>query len=256
MRHSGRQLCGPQVSCSRFPAIWTFEYDDAARLTAVIDAEGDRTHVRRNSAGAVEAIVGPEGVTWTIGTNNEGFIGSITTPMADTWTCAYAPGGLLDAMASPTAHEWTFADDEIGRLTRDEEATLDRVVEGTERSVTYSSAEGRQTDYREALVGASVSSETTGNARSRTERLPDGFVERRLPDGTTVRQKSAPHPALGYIARYSEFVGIYTPGGAIYEATATQTATLRGCVWWSRRCDFWHSDWRGSHESDRSVVLC
>lgn len=77
-----------------------FEYDEAGRLGAIVDAFGNATRVERDADGALAAIVGPYGATTELELNGDGLLVRAEDPEGHAVQMRYDEGGLLTRLAT------------------------------------------------------------------------------------------------------------------------------------------------------------
>jgi len=81
---------------------YEFGYDDAALLETVTDADGNVTHIERDTNGKI-TIVAPFGQQTKLKVNADGYLEKITNPAREEVQLTYHPGGLLHTLTVPGA---------------------------------------------------------------------------------------------------------------------------------------------------------
>jgi RHS repeat-associated protein len=213
---------------------YSFVYDAARRLTAVVDAFGNITSIERSTSGEPTAIVAPGGQRTSLVVGAQGFLAAIANPASETTSLTYGAGGLLATLSEPRGGIHTFGYDSQGRLVRDESPdgavkTLSRVETTDSVSVTVRTALGRETLYTSELL-------STGD-RLRRVREPSGAVTTRIigadgleristPDGSTITLTSGGDSRWGSRVPRVKSMLILTPGGRRSEIAVDQSAEL------------------------------
>jgi RHS repeat-associated protein len=214
---------------------WRFEYDEAGRLAAAVDADGGRTRVERAADGSPAALVAPGGERTLLRVGGDGFLAAAGYAWGAEARCAYAAGGLLTELTDLRGATHRFAYDELGRLARDEGpegARTDLVRLPTDEGyrVGTVSAEGREAGYRvEDVAGGGRRRVATccGGGGTTRERAPDGAESTVLPDGSRVSMRTAPDPRFGTDVILPAAMTLETPAGLRSETRLRRTVELR-----------------------------
>ncbi len=213
---------------------WRFEYDEAKRLAAVIDGEGDTTRIERDAAGRPVAIVGPRGQRTALVQDGGGRLEAIADPAGNRWRMRYDGGGLLTAFTDPRGGESRMEYDGTGRLVRDVNPedgvkTLIRTETAAGVKVEVRTGLGRTTTYFDERL--------PGGARRRTVRTPGGAEttlvlrengSRTLTkaDGTTITSLPGADPRFGMALPLTASQTLVTPDGRRREMTTRHEARL------------------------------
>lgn len=213
-------------------ALWTFGFDAQHRLTSLTDRDGNVTQVVRNGGGDAVAIVAPGGQATALALDASGLLATVTAPEGDAVHLGYDASGLLTSLVEPGggAHAFTWA---AGRLVRDDgpagrSAAIAQQQDGTRRTVTFTSAEGRTTSYLRELLPAGDHSLRTDPAGAVTEKLvtPDGTSVTTLPDGTVTTLSYVPDPRWGWSVPQVGRLRVQTPAGLVREVSVSSSAAF------------------------------
>lgn len=212
--------------------VFRFEYDEAGRLVAIVDADGDRTTIERNAAGVALAIVGPFGHRTALGIV-AGQLASVTNPNDETDTFVYGAGGLVTTATDARLHASTYAYDARGRLLTAADAalggvTLARTASAGSYTVTRTSALNRATRYDVTTnADGSQTRKSTFPDGTYTQSLAarDGKYASTLPDNTEQTHRVAGDPRFGLQSAYAASSETKTGGRTLRIATRRQ-ATL------------------------------
>ncbi|MEQ9080749.1 MAG: RHS repeat-associated core domain-containing protein [Sandaracinaceae bacterium] len=223
---TGRHLATHSVQTQR--ALLTFGYDSEGRLSEVEDEDGHRLGVER---GATVDLVGPFGQRTALTIGADGWLRELRDPASRRWALDYHPedargrGGLLRTYRAPGGSASTFTYDDAGRLVRDEgdegfELRLARTADGLAEEIVRTTAEGRQTRYRDETDAAggprTVVTQPDGTTITvtRPEAEDAGDVAFVSSDGTALSVGSTPHPLFGRAAPFAATTTLTLPSGA------------------------------------------
>src|SRR5262249_23100106 len=134
---------------------YQFTYDNAGRLTIIMDADGNQTSIERDADGNPTAIVAPGGQRTTLSVDASGYLARVANPANEAVQLTYNSGaaeGLLAALTDAAGQVHRFTYDAEGRLIRDENpaggvVTLARTVTTTGFIVSRTTAVGLVTRY-------------------------------------------------------------------------------------------------------------
>ena len=214
--------------------LLSFDYDPAGRLTAIQDADGNRTTFERQLDGTPTAIVAPFGQRTELTVNPEGWLTRISDPANQTYEFGYSAGGLLTALTDPRTNHLAFTYDSAGRLIKDENQSccfseLARAESTNGFSITLTSPEGRQSTYRTEYP-------QTGGTRlvnsfadgTRTEMLMPAPSTRILTntDLSVTAEQDGGDPRFKLQSPFITGSTNTTPGGLTYRTSAERTATV------------------------------
>ncbi len=167
-----------------------------------------------------------------------GFTQSVTNPNSETTQLVASSTGLLQSLTDARQHAHGFEYDDLGRLELDTDpaggaATLSR--SGTaDDCTTLSTGMGRTYGYLVERLGTGATRRTDIDPAGLEDELlirPDETRTRTHPDGTIVDTTKGPDLAtsgtrFGMRAPVLTELKIRTPGGRLYKATHTRSATL------------------------------
>lgn len=207
----------------------TFTYDQAGRLSSLVDGAGRITRIDHDGGGNPTAIVGPYGDRTTLAVDADGWLASITNPAGDTMLFEYGTGGLLTRVTDWRGAASSYEYDVDGRLVRavDPEGhakVLDATRSGSEVVATVATSLGRTTTYR--------AERRPDGSRRYTTTLPSGAViaARRLasgvetvtrPDGSVITSSVRPDARFGMQSPIAN-IGIELPGGLDTDISVAQ----------------------------------
>ncbi len=214
--------------------LLSFEYDTAGRLTAVEDADHNRTIIERQPDGTPTAIVAPFGQRTALEVNTNGWLSHVTDPANQSYAFSYSSGGLLTALTDPRTNHFAFTYDSAGRLIKDENqaccfSELARVETTNGYSVTLTSPEGRQSSYRtEFPQSGGQRFVNTFPDGTRTEMLLPAPSTRLLTnaDLTFTGEQDDGDPRFKMQSPFTKGVTNTTPGGLSYQLFASRSAGL------------------------------
>jgi YD repeat-containing protein len=203
----------------------TITRDLEGRPVSLVDRWGDVTTIVRDASGAPTAIVAPHGETTTL-TTSLGWLTSVTSPdgLAHQLTYELAPlgvpNGLLATFTDPRGAQSSFTWSADGRLLADTdglggttsllmshttgsldgfEVELWRVLDDGERRVRHGVERGPSGEVRETLAREGG----VWKPVARLAHTPDGWIERSLLDGTTLRARQTADPRFGLTSPYT-----------------------------------------------------
>ncbi|HTN52791.1 MAG TPA: fibronectin type III domain-containing protein [Anaeromyxobacter sp.] len=236
----GRHLT--TVDALTFALQYQFGYDEAGRLVAVTDGDGNVTAIERDASGNPTAIVAPLGQRTSLTVDADGWLASVVNPAGEATTLGYHPGGLLATLTDPLAAVHRFTYDQVGALIRDENpsgavTTLTRSdfltysregINSTEVDLT--TALGRMERHVVDRFGPTRHYLNLARDGTSIEQWVYPTSQRRVgyPDGTTLESWDAPDPRFGSRSSYRASVMERTPDGnalAIYRKRSTTLAT-------------------------------
>ena len=211
-----------------------FTYDNNDRLTTVTDSNGNVTTIERDGSGNPTAIVGPFGQRTTLSLDANGYLAGVTNPAGEAFQMAYTTDGLLTQFTTPRGNASQITYDALGRLLRDTNAAggfqnLTRADTDTTYTVTRSTALGRTTTYKvENLSTGNEQQVVTFPVGTQNQLLSEtnGIRTLTLRHGTVVNSQEGPDPRFGMQTPILTEQTFTTPGGLIWNATATRTASL------------------------------
>jgi RHS repeat-associated protein len=213
---------------------YIFSYDDAGRLIALADGDGNTTTIEHNASGHPTAIVGPYGQRTTLAVDGTGYLSQITNPAGETIQLSYSPEGLLTSITDPRGNHSNFVYDSVGRLIQDTDPeggiqTLTRTGDDRNYAVTLTSSLSHTTTYQVEFLpdGGERRRNTFPNGLS-TEwiRRADDVRATHYPDGTAMQVERGPDPRWGMQAPVATTTIITTPAGLRASLAITRTATL------------------------------
>ena len=215
--------------------ILTFEYNEAGHVTALIDGDGNRTEIMRESTtGRPLRIVAPGGQATALTLNTNGYLTSMSNPAKETVRMSYDDGGLLRTFQSAAGGIWRFTYDDKGRLVRDQDplggytALARKVIEyGYEVIVT--TAEGQVTTYRvEELPNGDQRRTRVEPSGAETVLLSrrDGTNTLTTPDGAETTWVDGPDPRWGMLVPLVTSMTTKSPDGIVSTATRERTAEV------------------------------
>jgi len=213
-----------------------FEYDAAKRLTAVVDAYGNRTRIERDGTGKATAIIAPGGQRTGLTITGAGWLEAVTNPAGETHTLSYHDAnGLLASFKTPEGATTRFDYDATGRLTRHrgadgEERTLTRTEGEFGPTVTVKTAGGKQTKYSmEVLANGDRRRTVQEPSGARTVMLAraDGLTEITDPDGTTTTVEYGQDPRWGAAVKVVADKTVTIPSGKSTRTKRTDSVSLR-----------------------------
>jgi YD repeat-containing protein len=188
--------------------LFEFGYDADGRLVQVTEKTGGTdnvTTIDHDGAGNPTAIIGPYGQVTTLDVDANGFLAGITNPAGESVQMTSDADGLLSSYTDPRGKTSTFSYDSLGRLTLDAapagaSQTLARETTANEFTVTRTTALGRATTYQTENLAGNVQRRTVtepdGSERQSTEQIDAATTHVTSSDGTTLRHRAQPRPAL------------------------------------------------------------
>jgi RHS repeat-associated protein len=213
-------------------SLWAFEYDQAGRLSRLVDADGDTTVIERDGAGNPTAIRPPFGPATLLELGADGHLASLTDPAGGRTRLTCSDQGLLTGLIDPRGGVHAFSYDAHGYLVRDDDpAGGFKRLERTERpeagefTTLMTSAEGRTKAYdvRQTTAGDSLYTLTFPSGvvnRVRQER--DGKRRVELGDGRTLASRPAGDPRFGVLVERVGEATLGTPAGLVMEYQAVR----------------------------------
>jgi RHS repeat-associated protein len=213
---------------------YNFTYDNAGKLNAVTDSDGNIVTIERDATGNATTIVSPYSQRTSLTLNANGYLDSITNPKGESVQLAYIADGLLISMTDPKGSIYRFSYDSLGRLIKDEDSEGGfKVLERTEitkgYSVKLSTGLNRNTTYQ-------VEQLSTGDQRSvnifpgglKTETIigTNGSETSNYPDGTSIALVEGADPRFGMQAPVTKSMTVTTPGGLKGNFISDRTAVL------------------------------
>ena len=216
--------------------LYEFSYDEGKRLVGIKDMDGLTTKVERDASGNPTAIVAPNGERTALSTNDEGYLASITNPANEEIDLSYGRGGLLASFSKPKGSTSRFSYDEIGRLTKDEDAgggfkALSKRTTPKGVAVDLTTAEGRKTTYEtEPLAGGQtrrVITDPSGLKTDKTLSSTGDVLQSKMPDGTIVQSSMYSDPRFGAQSSYQGYATVKTPSGLTFTKSSNRSASLK-----------------------------
>ncbi len=212
--------------------IWSFEYDGRGRLSAIVDRDGDKSTISRDVDGNPVSLTSNNGVIWGFKTA-ENMLVEVTSPENETHKFSYSKQGLMDSMQTPRGERSEFSYGDTGRLIEDRQPNGG--VSKLERDdrfplVTFTSAEGRQTEYffPTSEDPNRSTSTTTGEIWSSTSNSGSAWSRSQNQTNIVQTSRNASHPVFGPIAGHADKSFVYLPSGLIGETTTEFEATPAG----------------------------
>jgi RHS repeat-associated protein len=213
--------------------VYTFRYDEAGRLSSVLDGDGNVTSVERGPGGASSAIVAPHGQRTALDVDPSGFLSAIRDPAGDETRLGYGDGGLLTSFTTPEHHVSTFEYDPLGRLTKDSNTLGSIRLSRTESDLGWTastdSSGGRHSSFSaETLADGTRRRRVTDAAGHTQETLQrqDGSEQNTDVFGMTASRSTAGDPRFGTAAPIDSSASVATPGGLASTTTFSRSATL------------------------------
>lgn len=218
--------------------LLAFDYDTEGRLSAIQDANGNRTTIERLSDGTPTAIVAPFGQRTVLDVNADGWLSRITDPAHRSHEFGYSAHGLLTAHTDPRTNRFAFAYDSNGRLIKDENeaccfSELTRSESANGFSVTLASPEGRASTYWTEFP-------QTGGQRF-VNTFPDGTHTELLTPAPSTRllthtdqsvtaEQDDGDPRFKMQAPFTRGFTNTTPSGLSYQVSAQRSAGLTNAL--------------------------
>jgi RHS repeat-associated protein len=153
--------------------LWKFNHDENRMLQEVVDRNGLKTSLTRNSEKFLVAITSPFGLVTNVTTDSSGYITELTNPGNHVTKFAYgseAATGLMLTMELPGSQIKTYTYDDLGRLSATTDAmgntrTIGQTlsVDGKKVTTTLTSALGRVTTYETEAAPSNQDTKTTSN---------------------------------------------------------------------------------------------
>lgn len=216
--------------------LYRFSYDADGRLIRILDGDGNTTVIERNGTGIPTAIVAPFGQRTELTVNAEGYLETVTDPEERTHTMTYHAGGLLDSLTNPRNQKTLFAYDELGRLTRDQNAeggakslTEEVLNEGDLRILGFEDALGITTYYKTEYLTNGDQKRTTiwpDGTQAVTRYNTNGTAEWTQPDGMVGAITTGPDPRFGMQTPLLTSMTTKTPAGLTLSLSASRNLTL------------------------------
>jgi len=215
--------------------VYRFSYE-GGHLTRIVDADGNVTHVERDSNdGRPLAIVAPDGQRTILTIGTDGNLAAVANPANEVIRLSYTGDGLLTEFKRPNGQSSTMSYDSVGRLLRDQNAaggfwSLSR---------TDLSATAFQVDLQTALNSTKrvkVEQLPVGDVR-RTNTATDGTTTTILkkpgastqttaPDGTVMTVQEGPDPRFGMQSPVTNSVVVRLSSGLTNTTTFSREALL------------------------------
>jgi RHS repeat-associated protein len=214
--------------------LYTFTYDSAGRLIAVVDRDNRMTVIVRDGSGKPTAIVAPGGARTELDVNANGYATQIRDSAGVPTQLSYSAGGLLTNMTDRRGGQHSFSYNGDGLLTQDDGPgasvlNFTRNEQLDDITVTKTTGAGRQTTYRtRRLANGDVEQTQTlpSGGVNKLVRKPDGTRILTAPDGTQTTREYAADPRLGLSAPFVSKEVVMTPGGRTTTRNFSRTATL------------------------------
>jgi RHS repeat-associated protein len=213
--------------------LYSFDYDDAGRLSSVRDRNGLVTRIERSSSGAPVAIVAPYGQQTILASDANGYLNFVANPASESRRYTYDPTGLMLTYEDPRGGVHVFQHDSMGRLVRDanpaggwKELARNQYSDGYTVSVT--TALGRSTLHRSKTLstGDQLRTATSRDGTSAVTTLSMSGTDTRVAaDGTVMTIARARDPRFGLVAPMVSTT-VRTPGGKTLVLSEGRSATL------------------------------
>lgn len=209
-----------------------FTYDNAGRLSSVIDGDGNTTIIQRNATGVPTAIVSADNQRTAL-TLTHGLLSAVESPAKERVQMEYQTGGLLSRYVDARSFASTYSYDTDGRLNGNTDAaegghTLTRTQTGAQVSVAVRTALNRTTTF-------AITSQTSGDqarqssfpdgTRTQVAVARDGLHTATQPDSTVIQDRAAPDPRFALQSGYTGNSQI-TTGGRTLTTTMLRNVTL------------------------------
>lgn len=214
--------------------IHQFSYDEAGRLTGVVDVYGNETRIERDREGNPTAIVGPYGQRTGLALDGEGYLSQITAPDGEAIRLSHTADGLLTRFITPRDHASSYAYDTLGRLVSATDPagttkTLTRSGRPEDFTVTLSRDQGQTSIHR-------VETQPNGDRRvtvtscdgtsSQSTIGTEGRLTASLPDGSRAELLVGPDPRWGMRSPILAQLTTTAPGGQVSTVTSLTSVVL------------------------------
>jgi len=205
-----------------------FAYDSHGYLSQITDRDGLVTSIVRDGSGAPTGIVAPTGQITTLGLDAAGNLASVTSPAGALQQFQYSNGAMVGEIdARGGNHVFTY--DDSGRLTGDQtpmggqwtltpegSSIASQSPTGVIEAHTVSEPTGMR--LRTATDGAGLTSSSLVDAA--------GNSAQTMADGTVVQRSTTQDPRFGFAAPFLASESIATPGGLVYQSSASRAAVI------------------------------
>jgi RHS repeat-associated protein len=182
---------------------YSFGYDSGGHLSAITDADNNKTTIAHDANGVPTSIVGPFRQQTLLNVDANGYLSSVRDPAGDTFKMTYFPGGLLETLQDPNGNTSTMAYDSLGRLQTDTDAAgglteLARTDAGQSYTVNISSGLDSKGTYQ-------IKELSTGDEQRVTNipgalnpitvlRSSNGSTAMTYTDGSVIKSQQSPDP--------------------------------------------------------------
>ncbi len=214
--------------------IWSFTYDSAGLLSAIVDRAGDQYRFERDPDGNPTALVTPSGIRTTFAVDENGYLAGVTNPAFETIELT-SNLGLLVEFRNALGYASVFTYDDAGRLIKDTDAVggykaFERTTDagGSGFVVSMTTAEGATKSWSiDANSDESEQVDTDFNGLSvEAVKTSDGVLTVSRPDGMETALEWAPDPRWGMAAPYLSSERTTTPAGLEKVETRSRTVEL------------------------------
>ncbi len=200
---------------------YTFEYSSEGLLTGVVDVDGKKLVVERDTAGKFAALVGPYGHRTAVALDANGHVASVRNSLNEVTEVAMSPSGILLEMKDARGGRHVYEYDALGRLTKDTNADGEfQQLSKMETSpsafeVTVTTAEGRSDKYLKETNGAGeLQIRTFTDGTLSTLAWPnDGSESTTAPNGTLTTVKQTGDARFGVQSPLNALTEVKLPSG-------------------------------------------
>ncbi|RYZ90487.1 MAG: choice-of-anchor D domain-containing protein, partial [Proteobacteria bacterium] len=211
-----------------------FNYYADGTLSEIVDRDGLKTKINRDSSGLPYSIVSPYGETTALSHDSDLRLSSFVDPGNRQTRFSYNSLGLIDSIIDPKGHESLYLYDRLGLLLSDEDAAgfkknFARNSSVTHNEVTQTSPMGRVSVYK--------SRKYSDESQVRVQIAPDGTQTKTTENirndlkvedstGMLIQSIAQEDSRFGFAASIPLSVVATTPDGVVSKADYKRVVTL------------------------------
>lgn len=214
--------------------LYQFTYDAEGRLATVKDRSDNVTTIERDVQGKPTGILGPFGQHTLLDVDANGNLSDVTNPADETVQLTHTAGGLLTSVTHAGGQTSSYDYNGLGRLTSATDPTnatktLSRSGSNKNRTITITTALGRQTTYTAATKSngdVALTSTDPSGAEASALIGRDGRSTFTDANGTTLSVEVGADPRWGMRAPIVTSMIVQTPSGLTKTFTSQRSVSL------------------------------